>query len=149
MAERGKDDVAEQIAQLKAEVEALKSAQPPKPSTFVPMSVAEHQDMVHKMREGRMNYAHHPEVSRYFADGVTAADCADINRAAHAPTGPSAQSAIPSAQPVSNVRGGRSATPGYVDPRPLGPQSGIDLIDRAVNEALPHGPEWGKKEQSK
>jgi hypothetical protein len=27
----------------------------------------------------------------------------------------------------------------------IGPPPGIDLIDRAVNAALPHGPEWGKE----
>ena len=66
-------------------------------------------------------------------------------RDARAPTGPSSQGAIPSSQQVSNVHtGGGGSGTGWVDPRPLGPQPGIDLIDRGVNAALPHGPEWGK-----
>ena len=58
-----------------------------------------------------------------------------------APTGPSAAGIIPSSQQMSNVRVGGNGS-GHV--APLGPQPGIDLIDRAVNAALPHGPEWGK-----
>ena len=34
---------------------------------------------------------------------------------------------------------------GFAREIPIGPPPGIDLIDRAVNAALPHGPEWGKK----
>jgi hypothetical protein len=40
-----------------------------------------------------------------------------------------------------------SPTPGWVDPTPLRPPPGIELIDRAVNAALPHGPEWGKEKK--
>ena len=71
----------------------------------------------------------------------------DIVHDNRAPTGPSAQGIIPSSQQMSNVRAGGSTTPGYVDPRPLGPQPGIDLIDRGVNAALRHGPEWGKEKK--
>jgi hypothetical protein len=64
----------------------------------------------------------------------------------HAPTGPSSQGVIPSSQSVSNVHtGGRGS--GWSHEIPLGPQPGIDLIDRGVNAALPHGPEWGKEKK--
>jgi hypothetical protein len=136
------DKQAEAIADLQRQIDELKG--PPK-STFVPKTDAEWFDEMHGIAERRMSMATPPSVARYFADGVTAADCADINRASHAPTGPSSQGIIPSSQQLTGVRTG--ATPGWVDPRPLGPQPGIDLIDKGVNAALPHGPEWGKEKK--
>jgi len=128
----------EEIAALRAKVEELEAKVSPPKSTFVPMSDAEWIDRMHQMRERRMSLATPPSVRQYFADGVTAADCADINRAAHAPQGPSSQGAIPSSQQASNVHtGGSVSGTGWVDPRPLGPQPGIDLIDRAVNAQSP------------
>jgi hypothetical protein len=130
------DDINKQLAKLKqqladqkAEVEALKAKVDPPKSTFVPMSDAEWIDEMHQMRERRMSQATPPSVARYFADGVTDADCADIRRASHAPTGPSSQGVIPSSQPVSNVRTGGSATPGWVDPRPLSNPPGTNWVD--------------------
>ena len=140
------DEIAQlkqQMADQKAELEALKAAQakanPPK-STLVPMSDAEHRDWVHQMNEKRMSMATPPSVVRDLAvldDNL----CAGIRQDRHAPTSPS--SMIPRSQQRAET-GGKSSTPGYVDPRPLSPPPGIDLIDKAVNAALPHGPEWGK-----
>ena len=122
--------LAEENADLKRRVEALEAKSTPTPTDprETERSIAEHIDRMHQMREGRMALATPPAVSRYFADGVTAADCADINRAAHAPQGP-AGSAIPSSQQVSNVRTGGSATPGWVDPRPLSNPPGTNWVD--------------------
>jgi hypothetical protein len=143
------DEADKKIAALEAEVAALKAKVSPPKSDFVPMSDAEWIDQMHQMRERRMSLA-----SNFHPDDLRAMEAAcptDLVRSialrdARAPTGPSSQGVIPSSQSVSNVHvGGKSSTPGWVDPRPLGPQPGIDLIDKGVNAALPHGPEWGKK----
>jgi hypothetical protein len=139
----------EKIAALEREVAALKAkAEPPPKSTFVPMSDAEHRDWVHQMRERRMSMATPPSVRQYFANQDDRMVKEVTLRDARAPTGPSSQGVIPSTQQVSNVHvGGASSTPGYVDPTPLGVPGGArtqELIERAVNAALPHGPEWGK-----
>jgi hypothetical protein len=139
------DTDKDELASLKARVEELEAKVSPPKSTFVPMSDAEHRDMVHQMREGNMRYAMHPSVIR----DLTVLDdnlCAGIRGDARAPT--SAQGMIPSShQPVSGGRASAGDGTGYVEPRPLSPPPGIDLIDRAVNAALPHGPEWGKEKK--
>jgi hypothetical protein len=125
---RNKD--AERLAQLEAEVAALKAAQP-KPAKSAAereREIAEWQDQMHQMRERRMSMAMPPSVVRYFSDGVTAADCADIARVAHAPTGPA--SAVPGAQ--QRTGGGNpqsSPTPGWSDPRPLTNPPGTNWVD--------------------
>ena len=127
----------DRIAALEREVEALKGkVDPPKP-TFVPKSDAEWIDEMHQMRERRMAQATPPSVVRDLAV-IPEHIVRGIVQDRHAPT--SAGGMIPSRADVRE----KSSTPGYVDPRPLGPPPGIDLIDRAVNAALPHGPEWGK-----
>jgi hypothetical protein len=136
----------DEIAALRAEIEALKAkVDPPKP-TFVPMTDAEHRDWVHQMQERRMSMAMPPSVHQYFADGITPADAADLRQQARRPSGRPGM--IPD-QPTSGESGGGSSEPvnksGWRDATPIGPPPGIDLIDRAVNAALPHGPEWGKK----
>jgi hypothetical protein len=136
----------DEIAALKKKVEELEAKFSPPQSTFVPESDAEHIDRMHRMRERQANSWMPPDAIREmvaaeprgFMQGVALRD-------ARAPQGPG--TSIPSSQSVSNVRTGGSATPGYVDPRPLGPQPGIDLIDRGVNAALPHGPAWGKEKK--
>jgi hypothetical protein len=138
---------ADEIAQLKKEVEELKATVSPKLQPTreeQERATAEWINEIHQMREGRMSLATPPSVVQYFADGVTPADCADLRQQAHRPTGRPGM--IPDKQ-VSNVRGGNVAGSGtgWAHEIPLGPQPGIDLIDRGVNAALPHGPEWGKK----
>jgi hypothetical protein len=143
-------DEADRIATLERELAELKAKVSPPQSTFVPMSDAEWRDQMHQLAERRMGLA-----SNFHIDDLRAMEAAcptpmmkDIAlRDARAPQGPSSAGVIPSSQQVSNVRAGGSTTPGYVDPRPLGPQPGIDLIDRGVNAALRHGPEWGKEKK--
>src|SRR6516164_1608999 len=108
------DETAERVAQLEKELAELKAKVDPPKSTFVEMSDAEWRDKMHQAAERRMSMATPPSVARYFADGVTPADCADINRAARAPQGPSSQGATPSSQQLSNVRTGGGGT-GWVD----------------------------------
>jgi len=134
----------DELAALKARVEELeRAAKPPEKSDFVPKTDAEWIDEMHQMRERRMSMATPPSVVRdltVIPDHIVKGIVQDR----HAPT--SATGMIPSSQQRADVHvGGKSSTPGYADPRPLGKQPGIDLIDRAVNAALPHGPEWGKK----
>jgi hypothetical protein len=144
------DNTKKEVAALKAEVEALKTAlsgkedKPPK-STFVEMSDAEWRDKMHQAAEKRMSLAMPPSVHQYFADGVTAADCADLRQQARRPSGRPGM--IPE-QPSSGGSGGAPGNKsGWRDATPIGPPPGIGLIDRAVNAALPHGPEWGKKKE--
>jgi hypothetical protein len=134
---------AERLAQLEAEVAALKAAQPkPQPSAEeIERSMARARDELHQMREGRMSLAMPPSVHQYFADGVTAADCADLARAAHAPTGPSSAGAIPSSQQVTGVHphGGPlpQLTPGWGYSPPLSNPPGTgpgSAADRIVDE---------------
>src|SRR6516225_5404445 len=98
------DNTKNEVAALRAEIEALKAAQPkPQPSREErERADAEHRDWVYQMQERRMNLATPPSVEQYFADGVTPADCADLARIAHAPTTPAM---IPRGQqPASDAR---------------------------------------------
>jgi hypothetical protein len=124
------DDTAK-IAKLEAEVAELKAKVDPPKSDFKPMSDAEWIDKMHQARERRMSLASnfHPDDLR----AMEAASPTDLVRSialrdGRAPTGP-AGSAIPSSQQVSNVRTGGSATPGWSEPRPLGPPEGIRHVD--------------------
>jgi hypothetical protein len=133
----------DKIAALEARVEELEAAKPkPQPSREEQeRATAKWIDEMHQMREGRMSMATPPSVVRDFAvlDDRLVKEIA--LRDARAPTGRPGM--IPN-QPAGGARPSAGDGKGYVEPRPLGPQPGIDLIDRAVNAALPHGPEWGK-----
>ena len=108
------------------------------------MSDAEHRDWVHQMRELQANTWMPPNAIRDMVAAEPRGFMRDValrdNRA------PQTAAMIPN-QP-SNVRASQpSPTPGWVDPTPLSPPPGIGLIDRGVNAALPHGPEWGKEKK--
>ena len=133
----------DEIAELRAEIEALKAKVDPPKSKFVEMSDAEWRDRMHQAAEKRMSMAMPPSVHQYFADGVTPADCADLRQQAHRPTGMPGM--IPNQPTSSNRDMPDSNKSGWRDATPIGPPPGIELIDRAVNAALPQGPEWGKK----
>jgi hypothetical protein len=129
----------EELAALKKEIEALKSAlsgkedKPPPKSTFVPESDAEHRNRVHQMREGRMSMAMPPSAVRYFADGVTAADCADLRQQAHRPAGRSGM--IPESQQPASPRPSAGDGTGWGHSTPLGPPPGVAQADRLMDEA--------------
>src|SRR6516164_9885809 len=125
---------ADELAALKKKVEELEAKVDPPKSTFVPMSDEEWRDQMHQAAERRMSMAMPPSVHQYFADGVTAADCADLRQQARRPSG------RPGMIPDQPTSGGSGDAPGnksgWRDATPIGPPPGIDLIDRAVNAAL-------------
>jgi hypothetical protein len=133
------DDTKRELAELKAKSAAqdakiaeLEAKVDPPKSTFVPMSDEEWRDQMHQAAERRMSMAMPPSVHQYFADGVTAADCADIARIARAPTGPT--SGVPGAQQATGGSGPQpSSTPGWSEPRPLGPPAGVAQADRLMD----------------
>jgi hypothetical protein len=96
------------------------------------MSDAEWRDQMHQASERRMSLAMPPSAVQYFADGVTAADCADIVRASHRPTGRPGM--IPE-QPSNVVRGGNVAGSGtgWAHETPLGPPPGIRYVDQQID----------------
>jgi hypothetical protein len=133
---------AERLAQLEAEVAALKAAQPKPEPTWEEREAAsaKFRDEMHQMREGRMSLAMPPSVVRDMAGGVSAADVADIVRASHRPQGPGG--AIPSGGQTQvtgvhphggpvNVPGGGTGwgySPPLSNPPGTGPGSAADRI---------------------
>ena len=118
------EELKRQVAELKAKLD------PPKP-TFTPISDAEWRDRMHQMREGRMSMATPPSVARYFADGVTDADCADLRQQAHRPTGRSGM--IPDNQQPASPRSSAGDGTGWIAPTPLGPPPGVAQADRLMD----------------
>jgi hypothetical protein len=81
-----------------------------------------------------MSMAMPPSVHQYFADGVTAADCADLRQQAHRPSGrPGMIPATPSADGSGPANVPGSGT-GWQEPRPLGPPPGVALADKLMDE---------------
>jgi hypothetical protein len=126
---------ANKIAKLEAEVAALKAAQPKPQKSFAEMEreAREYASQMHELREGRMAYAIHPSVVCDMTGGVTEADCADLRRASHRPTGPTTMA--PSSPPVvggrtANVPGGGT---GWAHSAPLGPPPGVAQADRLMD----------------
>jgi hypothetical protein len=135
----------EEIEALRKRIEELEAkAKPPEKSNFVPMSDAEWIDRMHQMREGRMALATPPEVVR----DLTVLDDRLVKeialRDARAPNTPSM---IPSSQQTGGPRPSAGGGSGWVPEIPISVPGGArtqELIERQVNAALPHGPEWGK-----
>jgi hypothetical protein len=118
----------DEIAALRAEVEALKAAQPkPQPSAEErERATREWIDKMHLMREGRMSMATPPSVVRdwnVLDDNLLKG----VRNDARAPTSPI--SAIPNSQQVGGSGPSPSSTPGWVDPRPLTNPPGINWVD--------------------
>jgi hypothetical protein len=135
-AKKKKDDTAERVAQLERELAEVKAAVPKPQKSFAEMEreAREYASQMHELREGRMSLAMPPSAVRYFADGVSAADCADLRRASHRPTGPSPMA--PSSPPVTS--GGRPANvpgggTGWAHSAPLGPPPGVAQADRLMD----------------
>jgi hypothetical protein len=125
----------EEIAKLKQELAELKAVVPKPQKSWEEMERENREwiSQMHELREGRMAYAVHPSVVRDMAGGVTEADCADLRRASHCPSGPSPMS--PSAPPVTtgrsaNVPGGGT---GWAHSAPLGPPPGVAQADRLMD----------------
>jgi hypothetical protein len=129
-----KDETAGRVAQLEKALAELKAKVDPPKSTFTPMSDAEWRDQMHQAAERRMSMAMPPSVVRYFADGVTAADCADLRQQSHRPTGRPGM--IPDSQQPSGG-GGPANVPGsgtgWGHSTPLGPPPGVAQADRLMD----------------
>jgi hypothetical protein len=139
------NDTDKKIADLEREVEALKAAQPKPAKTWaeIERENAEHFDRMHQMRERQANSWMPPNAVQEMVAAEPRGFMAGVVHDNRAPTSPGT---IPRSEQPSNVRSSNVAGSGtgWAHERPLGPQPGIDLIDRGVNAALPHGPEWGK-----
>jgi hypothetical protein len=126
----------DELAALKARISELEAkVSPPPKKEFVPEPYQRY-DPTEGMRMP-------PSALREMAQHPCNQVMRGVIQDRHAPTGRPGM--IPSSGSGGPPSSSKSSTPGWVDPRPLGPQPGIDLIDKGVNAALPHGPEWGKK----
>jgi hypothetical protein len=129
----------DEIAALRAEVDALKAAQPkPEPSAEErERATREWIDKMHQMREGRMSLATPPSVVRDFAVLDDALVKGIALRDARAPVGPSSQGAIPSSQQVSNVHPGGvpGGGTGWAREIPLGPSPHQRYVDTQLDAA--------------
>lgn len=125
-------DLKRQLAEVK---DAMRAAQPkPKPSREEEeRATAEWRDKMHQAAERRANSWTPPSVHQYFADGVTAADCADLRQQSHRPTGRPGMipnSPQPTAGPA-NVAGGGT---GWQNPIPISPPPGVAQCDKLMDE---------------
>jgi hypothetical protein len=124
----GTDDTADKIAALEAEVAALKAKVDPPKSTFVPMSDAEHRDMVHQMRERQANTWMPPSAVQEMVAAEPKGFMHDVAlRDNRAPTGRPGM--IPDSRQPSGPAGGAANTTGWRDATPIGPPPGIGWVD--------------------
>jgi hypothetical protein len=123
---------AEEIADLKKEVEALKAKVSPPKSDFVPMSDAEHRDWVHQMQERRMSMATPPSVIRDW-NVLDTATCQDLWRHGTVQSPSMAGASGQVTRTSSNPGLPGSNTTGWVDARPLGPPPGIRYVDQQLD----------------
>jgi hypothetical protein len=116
----------DELAALKKKVEELEAKVSPPKSTFVEISDEEHRDRMHQLAEKRMSLATPPSVIRdwnVLDDNLMKGVRGD----ARAPTGRPGM--IPSSQQPAGERPSAGDGKGYVDPRPLSPQPGINWVD--------------------
>jgi hypothetical protein len=138
-------DKKDEIAELRAEVEKLKAAQPkPKPSwEDQARADEEHRSRIHAMRERSANTWMPPSAVQALVEGEPKGFMREVAlRDGRAPNTPAM---IPRTnQQPSDVR----PRTGSSEPVPISVPGGTrthELIERMANAALPHGPEWGKK----
>ena len=121
----------EEVADLKrqlAEVrDAMRAAQPkPEPSREEQeRATAEWIDKMHQMREGRMAMATPPSALQ---DMIAAEPRGFMSGVLHDNRAPTGRPGMIPNQPASGPRSAGDGT-GYVEPRPLGPQPGINWVD--------------------
>jgi hypothetical protein len=119
----------DELNALRKRVEELEAkAKPPAPIDWE-RRIAEHNDQVHQMREGRMAHASnfHPDDLRAMEAACPTSQMKEIAlRDARAPTGRPGM--IPNSG-AGDPRPSAGDGKGYVDPRPLGPQPGIHWVD--------------------
>jgi hypothetical protein len=124
-----------EIAEIKAELERVKTAMRPADPAAMEKEIAAWRDQMHQASESRMANA-----SAFSREDLAAMERAVPTetvqaiamRDARAPSGPSAQGIIPSSQPLSNIRTGGSGT-GWRDATPLAPPPGVNILDRIMD----------------
>jgi hypothetical protein len=128
----------DRIAKLEKELAALKAKQAPPPRDYEAdrKATAEYADQVHQARERAANqFRFAPDIQRAMNAACGTNDLRDLVHASHRPQGPSAE-AIPSSQTLTGVHApGRGlGMNGWRDATPLGPQPGINHVDRVAAE---------------
>jgi hypothetical protein len=126
------DKQAEEIAQLKREVEALKAKVDPPKSTFKEMSDAEWRDHVHQMRERQANSWMPPNAIREMASHPCNQVMPGVIQDRHAPNSPAT---IPRTEGPSNARSGNVAGSGtgWAAEIPLSNPPGVAQADRLMD----------------
>jgi len=82
--------------------------------------------------------------------GISNAMRGAVREAGHNVHSPSSPAATPAASTDNGrVVGTAGSTNGWVEPKPLGLPSGIELIDRLCDQLLPHAPGYGKPKDEK
>jgi hypothetical protein len=127
----------DEIADLKRELAQVKSAMQPIDHAAMEREAREWMDRMHQARGAHMAHA-----SAFSREDLAAMEAATPTQTVReiamrdnrAPLGPSVQGVIPSSQPLSNIRTGGGGT-GWLPERPLGPQPGINHIDRLLDHA--------------
>jgi hypothetical protein len=126
-------DQDDKIAALEREVEALKRKVEPEPIDWE-RRIAEHRDAMHQIAEGRMARA--SNFSREDLAAMEAAAprsvCQDIaaRGGVRAPSADGVANAVISVHRSPGLLGTQS---GWIEPRPFGPQPGINHVDRLVD----------------
>src|SRR6516164_4274909 len=129
----------DEIAALRAEVEALKSAlsgkedKPPPKSTFVPMSDAEWIDKMHQMRERQANAWMPPNAVQEMVAAEPRGFMSGVVHDNRAPTG--RPSAIPDSQQPASPRPSVGDGSGWSVSIPLSPPPGVAQADRLMDAA--------------
>jgi hypothetical protein len=125
------ESTKDQLAALKKKVEELEAKVSPPQSTFVPMSDAEHRDMVHRMRERQANSWMPPDAIREMVAAEPKGFMHDVAlRDSRAPTGRPGM--IPDSQQPPPRRSAGGGT-GWGHSAPLGPPPGVAQADRLMD----------------
>jgi hypothetical protein len=123
----------EEIAALRRELDELKGKVSPPKSTFVPMTDAEHRDMVHQMRERQANSWMHPNTIREMAGHPCNQVMPGVIQDRHAPTSPGM---VTNSQQPSGAGGAVPVNKsGWRDATPIGPPPGIRYVDAQLDAA--------------
>jgi hypothetical protein len=122
---------AERLAQLEAEVAALKAKVDPPKSTFVEMSDAEWRDKMHQAAERRANSWMPPNAVQAMANHPCNQVMGGVVNDRHAPNTPGT---LPRSQSVGNAQPVERGT-GWSTPTPLRPPDGVAQADRLMDAA--------------
>jgi hypothetical protein len=126
------DKQADDIAALKKKVEELEAKVSPPKSTFVPMTDAEHRDMVHRMRERQANSWMPPSAIQEMIAAEPRGFMRDVAlRDARAPNSPST---IPRTEHPSNRSSNVAGSgTGWAREIPLSPPPGVAQADKLMD----------------